>query len=286
MNIFITGGTGFIGRNLVENLSSKNIILTPSHKELELLDAEKVEKYLNKHKIDVVIHCSNTGGTRNTTDLPNVAINNLRMFFNIVRCRKLYKRMIFLGSGAEYDKRRPLKNVRESDFDKRVPIDEYGFYKYICSKYIQNSENVVNLRLFGVYGKYEDYNFRFISYALCRNILGLPMVINQNVFFDYLYVKDLVRIIDLFIKNPPKEKFINVGLGKRVDLLTIAKIINTFVEKKSEIIVKNLGLQNEYTCDNTGLMEILNNFKFTDLTISLKELYSYYKSIKSSLTLE
>lgn len=281
--ILITGGRGFIGRNLLENLPKIYHILHPSHKELELLDAYAVEKYLNKHTVDIVIHCSNIGGTRKTLNLPDVALINLKIFFNIARCKKMYKKMIFLGSGAEYDKKRPLKKIQERDFDKKVPTDQYGFYKYICSKLIEETDNIINLRLFGVYGQYEDYKLRFISYAICRNILGLPIIINQNVVFDYLYVNDLVKIIDFFIRNDPKEKFFNIGCGKGIDLLTIAKNINEIAEKKSPIIIKKKGLQNEYTCDNSLLLKTLKDFKFTDFKTTLKELYNYYKTSEIKL---
>lgn len=284
--ILITGGSGFIGRNLLEKLPQNYNLLAPTYKDLDLLDGGAVEKYFKKHSVDVVIYCSNIGGTRNTKHLSNVAITNLRMFFNLVRCKKRYRKMIFLGSGAEYDKRKPLKKVKESDFDRNIPADEYGFYKYICSKFIQESDNILNLRLFGVYGKYEDYKLRFISEAICRNILGLPIIVNQNVIFDYLYVKDLIRIIDFFIQKSSKEKFINAGRGRGIDLVTIAKIVNNIAEKKSEIIVKNKGMQNEYTCDNSLLLKTMKSFAFTDFTVSLQELYSYYKSVKKTLLLD
>lgn len=281
--ILITGGSGFIGRNLLEMLPKKYKLLAPTHKDLDLLDNKKVEKYFLNHSIDIVIHCSNIGGTRDTYDLPNVALINLKIFFNIIRCKNRFKKMIFLGSGAEYDKSRQIKKIKEQDFDEYIPIDEYGFYKYVCSKYIQNEENIINLRLFAVYGRYENYKLRFISYALCRNILGLPIIINQNVVFEYLYIKDLVKIIEFFINNETQEKFVNVGRGVGIDLLTIANLINSLADKKVKIIVKKRGFQNEYTCDNSRLLELIPGFEFTDFKTSLKEMYNYYNNIRSSL---
>lgn len=285
ITILITGGSGFLGKNLLEKLPSAYKILAPSHKDLELLDEQAVENFLKKHVIDIVIHCSNIGGTRNTSSIQNVAVTNLRIFFNILRCKNRYSKLIFLGSGAEYDKKRPLKKVQEADFDKFIPSDEYGFYKYICSKIIEKSDNIINLRLFGVFGKYEDYNLRFISQAICKNILGLPITINQNVIFDYLYVNDLVKIIDFFIQKSSKEKFINIGCGKEMDLVSIAKNINNLAERKSKIVVINKELQNEYTCNNSLLLKTIPNITFTDFNVALGELFDYYKNIKSTIHL-
>ena len=51
MKIFVTGGSGFIGRNLIESLAKRHEVLTPTHKELELIDDDAVKGYFEKHKI-------------------------------------------------------------------------------------------------------------------------------------------------------------------------------------------------------------------------------------------
>ena len=49
-SILITGSTGMVGRSLVKNLKNKYKIFTPSSKELDLNNIEKIEKYLRKKK--------------------------------------------------------------------------------------------------------------------------------------------------------------------------------------------------------------------------------------------
>lgn len=283
-NILITGSTGCIGLNLIEQLDrGKYNLLTPKHKELDLLDYSAVLKYFRNNKIDVVVNCALVGGSRNEEYVNDMVSINLKMFFNIVRNKKYFKKMIHIGSGAEYNKLKPLIKVKEEEFDKMIPKDDYGFFKYVCSKYIESTDNIISLRIFGLYGKYEDYKLKFISEALCRNILDLPIIINQNVYFDYVYMNDFIKIIEYFINNSAKYKFYNIGKGKKIDMLTIAKKVNKIAEKKSKIIVKNKELNNEYTCDNSRLMEEIKDFKFTDFDRSLEEFYVWYKSIKSSL---
>jgi GDP-L-fucose synthase len=188
------------------------------------------------------------------------------------------KKIISFGSGAEYGKHKPIVEAKEEDYLKIQPFDEYGFYKSITSKYIEKSNKIVQLRIFGAYGEYENYRFKFISNAIVKNLLKLPIVINKNVYFDYIYINDLVKMIDWFIHNDTKEKIYNVTTGKKVDLLTLADLVNVTSDFQSEIRVLNDGLNNEYTSNNERIMKELSNFKFTshkDAIIKMREYFSY-----------
>ncbi len=275
-NILITGGSGFIGQNFKEHLFSKYTIYSPIHRDLELTDEKKVEGFFKKNKIDVVIHCANVGGTRNTIQLDDIVSINLRIFLNLLRCKRYYKKMIFLGSGAEYGKDQALVKVKESNFDKSVPVDDYGFYKYVCSRLIEREKNIVNLRLFGIYGKYEDYLLRFISNAIVKNLLSIPIDINQNVFFDYLYINDLIRIIDYFINHETKYNFYNVSSGIKIDLITLARKINAISPYQSKVIIRKQGLNKEYTASNVRLTKEIKDFKFTSIEEGISDLYKWY----------
>lgn len=284
--IFLTGGNGFIGRNILEKLDKKYDFVAPSAEELDLTNTEAVYNFLKKEKIDIVLHAANVGGIRGEKEPPDAAFVNLKMFFNLARAKPFYQRMIMFGSGAEYDKKRPIVRIKEDDFDKYVPEDQYGFYKYVCSKYAEKTDFITHIRLFGIYGKYERYETRFISNAICRTIFELPININQNVFFDYIYVNDLTRIIERFIEKRPKQKFYNIGNGNVIDLLTIAKKILQISGKNLPIIVKNPGFNNEYTCDISRLLSELPNFHYTDFGQSIKELFEYYKSLAPEIKKE
>ena len=224
MKVFITGATGFIGRNLKEQLIGKHDIFSPASRELDLMDENAVKEYIIKHRFDVVIHTATWNATKNSLkDLSKVFPSNCRMYFNIARCSDYYgKKMIYYGSGAEYDRRHWVPKMKEDDFDTYVPVDDYGFSKYIMAKYTEASKNIYDLRLFGVFGKYEDWEIRFISNVCCKTVWDLPITIKQNVNFDYLYIDDLVKITEWFIENEPKERFYNVCTGRTFDLLTLA----------------------------------------------------------------
>ena len=281
--IFINGSNGFIGRNLKEHFQEKYQLFTPSHQELDLLDADQVRNYIRKNRIDIIIHCANIGGGRDTVELGDVVQINLRMFFNIARNEEMVSKIIHFGSGAEYDKSRPLKKVREEDFSRRVPVDDYGFYKYICSKYIEKAKNIICLRLFGVYGKYEDYRYKFISNSIVKNLLNLPLVINQNVIFDYLYIDDLVAIVRHFLEKKVKHRFYNLTPSSSIDLTDICQTVNAVSDFKSKIKVINQGLNNEYTGDNTRLRKEIPGLSFTGYNQGIKDLFLYYRKILSKI---
>lgn len=284
--IFLTGGSGFIGKNILEQLGDKYIFLSPSRKELNLLDTGLTENFCRTHRPEIIIHSAKFGGTRKVPNTPSTAEINTRMFFNLVRNGQYCKKMIFLGSGAEYDVARPLARVKEDEFDQVVPSDSYGFYKYLCSKYIEKADRIINLRLFGIYGKYEDYELRFISNAICKSLFDLPITMRQNVFFEYVWIDDFVRILDYFIENEGKYKFYNIGRGKPIDLLTIAKLVSKIGGKDSRIIVDKHGLKNEYTCDSSRLRQEIPNLHFTDFEHTVTMLYQWYKTIRSQLKRE
>ena len=277
--ILITGSSGYIGKNIVQSLRPQFTLLTPSHKELDLLSQSEVHQFFLRNDIDLVIHCANFGGTRKTLETGGVIEKNTRMFFNLAENQDHYTRLINLGSGAEYNKNRNLEKVIETEFGKEIPYDEYGFSKYIISKYIEKAENMCCLRLFGIFGKYEDYEFKFISNAIVKNLLHLPITVRQNVNFSWLYIDDFLEILEYFLTHDPKYSTYNLTPSSPTDLVSIAQLINSLSDFKSEICVENDGLNLEYSGDNTRLIEEVGDFPFTPMKSSIKNLIEYYSSI-------
>jgi UDP-glucose 4-epimerase len=283
--ILLTGGSGFIGRNILEQLGSAYNITSPSHLELDLLNAGQVSSFLEKNFFDVVIHAAGAGVSRlsEQSDIYNL---NKAMFLNLAENNNLFGRMIFLGSGAEYGKQLPIVNVKESDFGKVLPEDEYGKAKYFISEYIAKAKNIVSLRLFAVFGPHEDYKTRFISNNICRSLLHMPITLRQNLKFDFLDINDFVKILNYFINNEPAEKFYNITVGKPIEFLEVAEIIKKETQSTNEIQVLNPGLGKEYTGDNTKLLAEIREFTFTPLEQSVRDLVNYYRENLDSIKKE
>ncbi|AOO65982.1 NAD-dependent epimerase/dehydratase family protein [Sulfurospirillum halorespirans] len=288
MNIFITGSNGFVGSHLKKYLLQhcKYLLFTPSSKELDLSNEQAVDTYILENQIDIIVHTANRGGGRDTVDMKSVTEYNLRIFFNIAKHETNVKKIISFGSGAEYGKHKPIINAKEDDYLRALPLDEYGFYKSITSHYIERSPNIVQLRIFGAYGEYENYRYKFISNAIIKNLLHLPITINKNVYFDYIYIDDLVKMIDFFIHHDVREKIYNVTTGTKVDLITLSNLVNEVSDFQSEIKVINEGLNNEYTSNNERLLKELGDFQFTSHKNAIAKMRCYFQENLENLDIQ
>lgn len=275
MKILLTGAAGFIGRNFKESWEGRYDLYAPSHRELDLLDAGAVERYLRKHSFVVVLHTANTNNVVYPDRAPHILEHNLRMFCNLERCRHLYGKLIYFGSGAEYDMRHYIPRMPESYFGVHIPQDPYGFSKYIMSK--QAAGNIYDLRLFGVFGKYEEWQRRFISNMIYQNLAGQVMEINQNTYFDYLYINDLIPILEWFLTHEPRHHHYNVCSGRRFELLSLARMVMEETGIPTTIVVKQDGLKPEYTGNNSRLQEELGEIFLTPMRTAIRELIGYYR---------
>ncbi len=284
MKILLTGGSGFIGRNLLESpLARKYELVAPRHAELELLDEDAVAGYLRDGRFDVVVHSATKPGHRNAKEPGKVFYENTRMFFNLARNAACFGRMIVIGSGAIYDMRHYIPKMREDYFDAHVPADEHGLGKYVCGKYIEKADNITDLRVFGIYGKYEDYAIRFISNMICKALFGLPLTLKQNRRFDYLWVEDLFPVLEYFIENRPAHKAYNVTPDSSVELLELARLVLKAAGKELPIQAAQPGLGTEYSGDNARLKGEVKRLSFTAPEAAIAKLYSWYEQNKTSI---
>jgi GDP-L-fucose synthase len=281
--ILLTGGNGFLARSFLEVFNRDYIVTSLSKEKLDLMDSGKVFNYLEKKQFDVVIHAAtyDAAPKGSIKDPALVLENNLRMFFNLTRCANHYGKLLYFGSGAECSRPHWKSKMDENYFDTHVPQDQYGFSKYIMTKYTLVNDNVFNLRLFGVYGKYDDWRYRFISNACCHAVLDMPIFIDQNAVFDFLFIDDLVRIVQWFIENEPKHRVYNVCLGKTYDYITLAEKIIEISQKDLNYSIEKNGCRTEYSGNNSLLLSELNNFEFTPMNESLKIMYHWYDGNKS-----
>lgn len=278
MNILLTGSGGFIGSNLKEHLKDRYNLLCPRSYELNLTDENAVAQYFNSHNIDFIIHCGTTGGARGVQDSPETLDDNIAMVNNLIKYKKDNVRVILFGSGAMYDKSRNLHKVKESEIGNFLPYDLYGQSKMKIAEIVNKRNDILCLNIFACYG-YNEKDSRFPSYAINQVIKGDDIVINQNVVFDYLFVEDMQRIVEHFIINKPLHKIMNITPSDSISLAEIADIVVNISGGGhcSQVKIKNPVLNNEYTGDNSLLLNEIPDFKFTSMFEGLSKLYTYIK---------
>ncbi|MES2133310.1 MAG: NAD(P)-dependent oxidoreductase [Bacteroidota bacterium] len=287
MKILVTGGNGFIGKNIKESyLSQKYTIIAPPRTELDCSDDKSVADFFSKQTFDVVIHSAAKAGHRNAADTSNLFLTNSRMMFNLLKHQNSWGKLINMGSGAVYDMQNYHPKMEETHYGTNIPKDEHGYNKYIFGKLLPHLNNVYDFRIFGIFGKYEDYAIRFISNAICKSIFDLPITLRQNKKFDYLYINDLMPVLEHFIENDPIEKAFNITPDTSIELLKIAQLVKQISKKEIDIKVAQDGLGMEYSGDNTRLRTEIKNLTFTPIEESVEELYNWYLTNKSNLNKE
>lgn len=276
--VLITGASrrGFIGRNLREALASRYELFTPSHAELELLDTEQVARYIDKNRIEAVVHGAVHVPEFNGPE--NEYYNDMLMFWNLQRLANRVEKILYFGSGAEFDKRHDIRMAKETELPSVLPVSQYGLAKYTMSHMAQTSENIYNLRLFGIFGKYELWQIKFISNLCCKAVFNLPLSIRADCLFDFLYIEDLPAIVAWFLENKPVYHDYNVCHGVPYALTKLAEMVCEISGKQLEIHLKSPRRNLDYTGDNSRLRsELKQQLRITPMAEAIAQLYRYYQ---------
>lgn len=284
--VLLTGGNGFIGQNIRKKLGGKYTILAPSSEELDLLDPQAVTKYLEQNKISDVIHSAVYNQKRRDKNPDADFSANMKMFFHLAKHSHNFDKMIYFGSGAEFDKSVPIHQATEQDFGQRIPLlNDYGLSKYLMNLHARQSKNIYNIRLFGVYGPHEDWKTCLISNLCCKAVYQLPLTIRQECVFDFLFVDDLMQPICDLLESKPLHHDYNLCTGKPVCLTEIAETVREISGKDLEIQILNPGENLEYT----GCSQRFQNeygLTMTDLKKGIEKLYRFYDRCAGQIDLE
>jgi len=225
MKILITGKNGYIGSSLISKLDSTIGI---GRDDFDLTDRESTNNFFRDKYFDVIIHTAICGGSRLKKDGNDTLANNLKMFYNLMANAHKFGQLINLGSGAELN----------------WPSDPYGLSKSIIWDIVSSHSKLNNIRIFGVFDE-NELDTRFIKTCLNNYKTRKPIVIHQNKLFDFIYMDDLVTIINFIILNP-NIKSIDCCYKESYSLKEIADYVNTRNNHHCEIKIKNKKLGNPY----------------------------------------
>lgn len=261
MKILITGGSGMVGKNLLEYKHNKDYIInSPNSFELNLLNSNEVYKYLSVTMPDLIIHCAGqVGGIQANIENPFLYYDkNIEMGRNIIsNAYKLgIKNILNLGSSCMYPKDKS-ESIREEDIltGPLEPTNEgYALAKICIAKmceYISNDKNyqyktIIPSNLYGKWDKFDPKTSHMIPAAINKihnakinNIDQISIWGSGNAKREFLYVEDLVDFIFWAIPNFHKlNSYTNVGLG-----------YDFTINQYYELIAKTIGYTGTFVHD-------------------------------------
>ncbi len=280
--ILLTGSEGFVGRNLKEFFEHNHQyqLCCPKQAELNLTASAEVADCIGAFGPDIIIHSatSNTVGKGYDQD---VCEQNLRMFFNLLRYRPENCIIHTLCSGSSYNRENWVEDMAEDYLGTHIPTDAQGFSKFVIASHARSLENVVVLRLFGIFGKYEDYRYKFISNTIAKRIAGMDVTLVRDAIYDYLDIDDFCTIMQQFIDQNIRSGEYNVTPDHSVQLSQLIESIDRCLDIRAGYTVTTPGLGKPYTGSNKRLAATLQGLRFTPMETSIARLVAYYSETPS-----
>lgn len=248
MRIFITGGTGFIGKFILKKLSAgrnKLLVLTRYPEKLnhssyvqalkgDLSGRGNWAKNLKEFKPDAAIHLAWEGipdyGIKNSIKNLNQGLNLFQVLAE-TGCKKI----ICAGSLWEYGK----QTGKISENDRTLPFNTFTASKNSLN-YLgrgiakENNIEFIWTRIFYVYGPGQK-KASLIPYLIdCLINNKIPEIRNPDAENDFIYVEDVAEAIVSLLKPGLMSGEYNIGSGKLTSIKNIIKIISVNLKTKIE----------------------------------------------------
>jgi len=293
--ILIIGATGFLGYHLASYCIKKKFHVTSISKNsprrirflkkvyyirCDISNKKLLEKKLNNNYDYVVnfggyVDHSNKKETFKSHYLGGKILGDIFL-------KKKIKKFIQIGSSMEYGR---IHSPQKESF-KCKPKSTYGLSKFLTTQYFlnlhkKNNFPVTILRLYQVYGPYQDSN-RLIPIVInsCKANKNFSCSDGKQ-FRDFLYIDDLIRAIYITLnKKESSGKIINIGFGRPIKIKKIIKKIKNYF-KKGNPIFGRIKLRKEELLkiypDLKNAKNILNWKPRIDFKSGIKKTINFYQ---------
>ncbi|MEK4873831.1 NAD-dependent epimerase/dehydratase family protein [Bacillus smithii] len=300
MKAVVTGGAGFIGSHLVEELllqgakvhvldnlvsgQLKNVHpLAVMH--IEDIRSQGAKQIIMREKPDVVFHLAAQADVGQSIREPKYdADMNINGTINILEaCREAsVKKVIFASTSGVYGN---LQKDLISEKDLTMPISYYGLSKLTAESYIRLFHQLYGLsytilRYGNVYGPRQSAKGEggVIAIFLDRIKKGMPLMIHGDgeQTRDFVYVKDIVRANIAAVEKGDQET-IQVSTGKSISINHLVKMLTQIYGSPIETIYTHARTGDiKHSClDNKKARQLLQWNPQVDIFNGLTETYTF-----------
>lgn len=255
--ILVTGGAGFLGQHLVEQLKKEKPgeIFVPRSKDYDLREKSVVKKLVKN--FDIVIHlAANVGGIGYNQEHPaELFYDNLLMGAHIIHEAYLAgaEKVVALGTICAYPKFTPVPFL-EKDLWMGYPEETnapYGLAKKMMLVQAQAYRqqygfNTIFLLPTNLYGPHDNFKpeSSHVMPALIKKFVDAKDQNHPEVVVwgtgsptrEFLYVEDAARAIVLATKFYNEEDPVNLGSSFEISIAELAHLIGDLVGYKGKIV--------------------------------------------------
>ena len=299
----ITGGTGFIGANIVRNLLSEkkevhlfarpeakfwrlNDVQQKIHVHLsDLSNSEELHSQIKRIKPSIIIHLATNGAYSSQSDGTKIIHTNIVGTWNLLQAIEHISLDLFIntGSSSEYG----YKSFAMRETDSLEPSSYYAVTKaaqsMLCDFFSkQQNKSIVTIRPFSVYGPYEEPG-RLIP-NLCRALFTQSHIdlVQPTTARDFVHVDDMVAAFRLAERlNQPRGDIFNIGTGVQT---TMKDLIETMEQATKRKLSYNWGAMqarkwdtDTWVADISKARKLLNWMPQYTLSEGLLQTWRWYK---------
>ena len=268
MKILITGGAGFIGSHLAENLLTQGheVFVIDNLRTGKLSNIEKIQNHARLHlvvdtildesvmnelvfKIDQIYHLAAAVGVRNIMDHPVETLDtNVKGTETVLRLANRFKKKVFIASTSEIYGKHVEHSLAEDD-NRVMGTVKKRRWAYACSKTLdeflalayfdEKKMPVVIGRLFNTVGPRQTGQYGMVLPTFVQSaLLGKPITVygDGTQSRSFTHVNDVVGAIIKLMDEPAAEgEIFNVGNDHEVTINGLARKVKEMTGSDSEI---------------------------------------------------